>query len=109
MHDEVYDDSARPAAANGAPGQTADTRNMGFYAMAGYRLPWLGVMPFFGYDFYRAYKIDAAALWGGLNIRPTDRIVLKVQGTRVWFPNGFGVIVTPSPANYLFAQIAWSF
>ncbi|HEY5961211.1 MAG TPA: hypothetical protein VIV60_31860 [Polyangiaceae bacterium] len=109
MHDTAYEESARQVSANGAPGWTPDTRNFGFYGMAGYRLPWLGVMPFYGYDFYRAYSIDAAALWGGLNIRPTDRVVVKLQETHVWFPNGFGGIVAPHPVDYFFAQIAWSF
>jgi hypothetical protein len=66
-------------------------------------------MPFYGYEFYRAFGIDAASVWGGLNIRPTDRVVLKVQETHVWFPNGFGSLVTPPDSDYLFAQIAWSF
>jgi hypothetical protein len=109
VHDLAYMDPARPAAANGAPGWVTDARNVGVYAMAGYRLPWLGIMPFYGYEFYRAFGIDASSVWGGLNIRPTDRVVIKVQETHVWFPNGFGGIVTPSDVDYLFAQVAWSF
>jgi hypothetical protein len=52
----------------------------------------------------------AAAFWGGLNMRPTPRVVLKAQYTYAWYPDG-GVAIPDDSENFnnLDLQAAWSF
>jgi len=116
MHDVAYENSTRPAALAfdaGPQGWNADTRQYGVYAIAGYRLPWFGIMPYFGGEYYHLGKVsfnpDAAALWGGLNIRPTDRVVLKIQGTHAFFPADWIGVKKAPPMDQLITQVAWSF
>lgn len=115
--DKAYDAATRPTNM-GAPGApptwTPDQRNAGFYALGGYRLPWLGIMPYFGGEYYYLSKVsfvpDSFALWGGLNVRPTDRVVLKLQFTNARFPSKFlDGWKKPPVLNQLIAQAAWSF
>lgn len=117
MHDVGYENSTRPPAMafdGGPQGWTPDARNYGFYAIGGYRLPWLGIMPYFGGEYYYLGKSsfipDSAAFWGGFNIRPTDRVVLKIQETHAFFPSDWvGGMTKPPKLNLLTAQVAWSF
>ncbi|WP_437327700.1 hypothetical protein [Sorangium sp. So ce381] len=109
MHDVRYDDDYRPAGI--IPGTWApDNRTWGAYFQTGYRLPWYGVMPWFGLEYDRLGKsspvYEGAALVGGLNIRPTDNVVLKLVGVHVWMP----YLKKQSPdMDQLVAQVAWSF
>jgi hypothetical protein len=116
MHDVVYENSTRPIATTldfGPQGWAADTRTYGLYAIAGYRLPWLGIMPYFGGEYYHlgktSFNPDAAAFWGGLNIRPTDRVVLKIQGVHAFFPADWLGMAKAPPMDQLITQAAWSF
>lgn len=116
MRDVVYENSTRPPATafdGGPQGWSADTSNFGFYAIGGYRLPWLGIMPYFGGEYYYLGKTsfvpDSAAFWGGLNIRPTDRVVLKIQETHAFFPADWSGMTKPPKLNVLTTQVAWSF
>jgi hypothetical protein len=93
---------------------TPDQRTAGFYALAGYRLPWLGIMPYFGGEYYYLGKnnffVDAMAFWGGFNIRPTDRVVLKLQATHaIMYTDWLDNWKKPKPMDLLTAQAAWSF
>jgi hypothetical protein len=117
MHDVGYENSTRPsvtATDGGANGWTPDSRAYGFYVIGGYRFPWLGVMPFFGGEYYSQNDANAApgaaAFWGGINMRPTDRVVLKVQGVHSFYPTGNWVaIAKPKPMSSIITQVAWSF
>lgn len=76
----VFSDGYRPAQ-NGLT--FADYRERGYYVLAGYRTPWLGVMPFAtieGYNFAsQPFVPPAMAESIGLNIRPKPTIVAKLQ------------------------------
>jgi hypothetical protein len=113
LRDVAYADATRPVGFT--PGAwTPDTRTAGVYGLAGYRLPWLGTMPYFGGEYYYLSRTtispSAIGLWGGLNVRPTERVVVKLQYTNAWFPadwlDGFK---KPKHLNLLTAQAAWSF
>ncbi len=111
MRDTAMDDRVRAAAFGGPPGFVPDFRSVGFYVLAAYRLPWLNITPFFGgeqYDPGQEFAPDAAALWGGLNIRPTPRVVLKAQYTESWFTDDTD-LVGDDGTQALDLQAAWSF
>ncbi len=80
QHEVDYTDGYRPVL-NG--NVRADYRERGWYALAGYRLPWFGVMPFAtfeGYNFASQPLVPPATAESvGLNIRPEPTVVLKVQ------------------------------
>jgi hypothetical protein len=112
MNDVAYSDATRPLAPvfTGPPGFAPDNRRWGLYALTGYRLSFFGIMPWIGGEYYNVgtQGFDAAAIWGGLNIRPTPRVVLKAQVTRSFF------VDVPPGLNFkgmLIAdfQVAWSF
>ena len=114
MNDVAYTDGQQPAVypvAGGAPGFAPDHRRLGIYGLAGYRLPFLGIMPFFGAEHYDAGAGSgtpaSAGINGGLNVRPTARVVLKAQYTHAWFAKWEG----PDFGYYngLDLQAAWSF
>lgn len=106
--DVVY--AVRPSAALPL-GLMPDHREWGMYALGGYRFDWFGVMPFVALDFHNpgptGFAARAFAFWGGLNVRPTPRVVFKAQYTHSWHPD-------PGPwqgfhYNSLDCQVAWSF
>jgi len=114
MSDVAYTDGLRPPVypvSGGPPGFAPDHRRVGLYGLAGYRFAFLGIMPFFGGENYDAGAGSntpaSSALWGGLNVRPTARVVLKAQFTHAWFAKWEG----PSFGDYngLDLQAAWSF
>ena len=114
MRETAYDDRLRPEAfpmAGTPPGYAADFRSVGWYAMAAYRLPWWNIMPFIGGEHYtpgQEFVQDATAIWGGLNIRPVPRVVLKAQFTRSWFTDGTE-LVGDDGLEAIDLQAAWSF
>lgn len=93
----------------GTPAFASDYRRWGAYGQTGYRFSFLGAMPYFGAGYYKegsaSFIPKLMDLWAGLNLRPTPRVVLKLQYTFVRFYFG--------PANLdwklLAAQAAWSF
>ncbi|HEU5073052.1 MAG TPA: hypothetical protein VFU02_02750, partial [Polyangiaceae bacterium] len=92
MNDIVYDDLRPPAFVlpPAPPGFTPDTRRIGVYGLTGYRFDFGGIMPFAGLEYYDNGAVlfgKSAAFWGGLNVRPTPRVVLKAQYTYSWFPD----------------------
>jgi len=109
MNDTAYPDDLRPPAF--PAGFTPDHRRVGVYGIAGYRLPFLGTMPFFGSEYYDigvyTFSHSASAVFGGLNVRPTARVVLKAQYTYSWFGGSIG----PDLGHFsgLDLQAAWSF
>jgi hypothetical protein len=114
LQDGKLEDRFRPTAFPGPgepPGFQPDYRNIGFYVMAAYRLPWLNIMPFFGGESYEPgieFVPQAAALWGGLNVRPTPRVVLKAQFTKSWFTDDTPIF-GDNGTEALDLQAAWSF
>jgi hypothetical protein len=113
MRDVAYDDALRPVAfivPGAPPGFAADYRSVGWYAMAAYRLPWWNITPFFGGESYvpgQELVNDAAAVWGGLNIRPIPRVVLKGQFTQSWFSED--TVIGDNGIQVIDLQAAWSF
>jgi hypothetical protein len=115
VRDTAIDDEFRLAAfpAPGAPpGFTPDFRSVGWYVMGAYRLPWAGIMPFFGGESWapgQAAVPGANAIWGGLNIRPTPRVVLKGQFTKSFFAGEDANLVGDDGIEVIDLQAAWSF
>lgn len=110
LNDQVYD--VRPVDAfaslfGGPPGFAPDDRRLAAYGLVGYRFDFLGTMPFGGFDWNRRVPGHAQAVWGGLNVRPTPRVVFKAQYSYSWISDD-----TPLNDLHLSAldlQAAWSF
>jgi len=97
-------------------GLEPDRRNMGGYALVGYRTPLLGIMPYVKGEYspdpaLQSVGVDqnVALFTGGLNYRPVPRVVLKGEYTYGFFPK-------PKPNSFadnyvagLDLQIAWAF
>lgn len=116
MNEIAYEDGARPQAQvvlSGPPGFQPDWRRAGGYALVAYRSPLWGITPFLGGEyahFGKQYVVpDGAAGWVGVNIRPTPRVVFKVQYTYGFFPTDSASEIIFDPIHFLSAQAAWSF
>lgn len=111
---KYHREDLRPAAfaLPGVPaGSVPDTRSMGYYAMAAYRLPWFNIMPFFGGEgWYPGTELEpaAGAVWGGINVRPVPRVVLKAQFTQSFFVDDTD-LVGDNGLQAIDLQAAWSF
>jgi hypothetical protein len=110
-HDVAYVDKVRPSYSYGGPPvYTPDTRHWGVYGLTGYRFSFLGIMPFGGGEYYYtddlAFAPKAVGLWGGINMRPTPRVVLKAQYTHAFHP---GKTMPFPDADILDFQAAWGF
>ena len=97
------------SALTGAPAFNSDYRRWGAYGLAGYRFAFLGVMPYAGAGYYKegspSWIPKLWDFWLGLNVRPTPRVVLKLQYTHVHF-----YLDQPThDAKMMMAQTAWSF
>ena len=100
----------------GAPvGLVADHVARAWYGLVGYRLPWLGIMPYVLIDYFRhapgagpagAFEIGSSATGYnfGLNVRPIPSVVLKLQVALVRAPE-----VTYSDTTLVVGQAAWAF
>src|SRR5690606_16028906 len=91
------------------PGFEPDSRRWGAYGLTGYRTPWLNTMPWLRaevYDSGTIWKGRSAAVFAGLNLRPTPRVVLKAQFTHSWF---YDVQDFSDGGNAVVTQAAWSF
>jgi hypothetical protein len=114
VRDTSIQDNLRPAAlaAPGTPpGFAPDFRSVGWYVLGAYRLPWYNIMPFFGGERYKPGQdgaLSAAAIWGGLNVRPIPRVVLKGQFTESWAVDDAGLIGDDG-IEVIDLQAAWSF
>jgi hypothetical protein len=114
MNDRAYTENAPRAPSlsftGGPPGFVPDNRRWGFYGLTGYRFSFLGIMPWIGGEYYNLGKqgADAAAIWGGLNVRPTPRVVLKLQLTRSFFTHQLDGVSFDGVFIGDF-QVAWSF
>lgn len=112
-----FTDSGRMGAVNPAAGgqyiAPKDATSWGVYGLIGYRFNWLGVMPYFMATYNQIYDLSllsfngANALIGGLNFRPIDSVVLKLEYITVKLgdPNP----PTHARLHILQAQLAWAF
>jgi hypothetical protein len=84
-----------------------DFFNWAGYVLAGYRLPWWGIMPFGTLEYQRAntYGIftETAFSQVGLNIRPADAIVFKLN-----YQFAFAG-TEETRVRVIAAQLAWAF
>lgn len=114
LHDRVWNNDARPVAFAGVQ---PDVRRLGMYALLGYRLPWLNLMPFVMYSYYDTgsrsnYGGTASRVnvWsGGLNVRITPSIVFKIEYQRATFQNVVPGSMFDAPLAQLSSQLAWAF
>jgi hypothetical protein len=92
------------------PSFDSDFRRWGVYSLVGYRLPFFGVMPYAGGGYYKegspSWVPGVADFWFGLNLRPTPRVVLKLQYTHAHFYN---TTLSGVDMRLITAQTAWSF
>ncbi len=110
QHEVVYDEGLHPTA-NGAI--YADYRERGYYALAGYRTPWLGTMPF---ALFEAYDFGSSAIvapgWGmslGLNVRPEPTVVLKLQANLVKLGSDSSTEIYRGTLRRVLTQLAVAF
>jgi hypothetical protein len=114
-NEAAYDDSARPSVVgfNPEPSFVADYRRFGAYVLAGYRTPWLGLMPYAIWEHSNYTNSDflppTSAWTVGLNARPTPNVVLKAELSAANFAGvgstGFG----KDDFQYIGTQAAWAF
>lgn len=117
IHSQVrYTDKGRVGATNPFTGlfiAPVDDTPMGVYGLLGYRFEWLGVMPYFMANYM--YSVDPKSnqttenmnLSAGLNIRPLEMVVLKVEYAYASFPSG--TLVSDDPIHFMSSQVAWAF
>jgi len=96
-----------------ATGGGTDARDLGAYAIAGYRFDQLwNVMPYFYYENYQPSdhslfaKVNAGNL--GLNFRPAANLVFKLQGTYVEFGDDPALLAGQKLILFA-AQTSWVF
>ncbi|HET9956177.1 MAG TPA: hypothetical protein VFQ61_16835 [Polyangiaceae bacterium] len=116
LNDVSYNERVRPQWAfvtSGPPGFKPDYRRRGFYTLVGYRFDFFGIMPWVQGEYFNSGLLepgpDAAAIFGGFNIRPTARVVLKAQYGHVFFPSAAPGDPALTPIGLLDFQAAWSF
>lgn len=110
-----YTDRGRQAVTNTVTQQVVfptDAQNWGAYGLAGYRLPWFGIMPYVIYSYIDL--VDAAGTGtklnsfnGGLNIRPVDMVVLKLEYSHAVLAEK--LLGSDDPFKLFQAQVAWAF
>jgi hypothetical protein len=90
-----------------------DKLSWGVYGLIGYRFEWYGMMPYLLVQSLETNDVGTSGMlsiiaWHvGLNVRPIDALVLKLEYLEGHFPEDF--IVGGKPARLLQAQIAWAF
>jgi hypothetical protein len=115
FNDVAYDDAQRPVALSidgGPQGFAPDFRRHGFYGLVGYRTSFVGLMPFAGVEYFdpglRTGMPPITVYWLGLNMRPTPRVVLKLEYAYVSVSEVDGLPTFENP-KFLETQAAWSF
>jgi hypothetical protein len=114
MQDRVWDNDARPVTGIGVQ---ADVRRFGMYALLGYRLPWLNLMPYGMYSYYDTG--DGAAFAGlaravhelsaGLNVRINPSVVFKLEYSYGRFVGAAPGSYFEDSLQYMASQLAWAF
>jgi hypothetical protein len=112
-----YDEEGRVGAVNPLLGQYLapnDKLSWGLYGLIGYRFEWLGIMPYFllqtidTADSLNSILIKTSSTALGLNIRPIDVLVVKVEWVHGMFPDG-NIVANETTIDMLQFQIAWAF
>lgn len=115
MNEAAYDEGRRAPLEELTSLNTfaADYRRWGYYALAGYTLPWLNLTPFVLQEYYNYTNWSAlppvVTLSGGLSIRPTPSVVLKASYMTGIFSGRGSTGIGPEPARFAAAQAAWAF
>jgi hypothetical protein len=108
INEVAYKKGRPPTVTSRGPGQLQpDLRNWGTYGLAGYRLPWFGIMPYVALDHYSGTPFGFTASWCGVNFRPAARVVLKAQYSHWVYQRTAAFSLRP--VDLLEAQIAWGF
>lgn len=111
----VYMERGRTARTNDNLQQTvlpSDAMSWGVYGLVGYRLPWLGIMPYYVGQYLdnttpNGIRSEITNMQFGLNIRPIDAVVFKVEYSYAFFAEPlFG---SDDPIQFFQAQVAWAF
>jgi hypothetical protein len=112
----VYEEGGRPE--TNVPGVvSADDLGVGMYALTGYRFKWLGLMPFFMFEYApvsdrvnaRETPNEAMLIGGGLNARPIAQVAVKLAYDHAILPENRPGTFDEAPLNRLQAQVAWAF
>jgi hypothetical protein len=109
-HQRAYTDRGRTAVASPAGTRVVprDFFSWGGYALVGYRFRWLGLMPFFMSERVKGelmlLPVTLYTLQGGLNMRPTESLVLKATYEYVRFSHD-----AFDPVKTVMTQVAWAF
>jgi hypothetical protein len=111
----TYTGSGRVALENEYVQQTVfpiDVFCWGVYGLIGYRLPWFGIMPYFVGQYldntgHGGVHTQVTNLQFGLNIRPVDMIVLKLEFSHAFFARE--LLGSNDPIRFIQAQVAWAF
>jgi hypothetical protein len=89
-----------------------DVTSWSVYGLAGYRFEWLGVMPYIVIqktvytDVGNQSNFDTLGVSTGLNIRPLEFVVIKLEYANAQFEQFY---VTSDPIHLLQSQLAWAF
>jgi hypothetical protein len=90
-----------------------DAFRYGGYLLLGYRFDWFGLMPYVvmqrvgGVDAVGQAKDRGTPIVVGVNVRPIDSLVVKLEYTQVFFDKG--QLFPPDDIQLLNAQLAWAF
>lgn len=108
----VYRDGARPPDQVVPNAQQPDYFAYGGYVLAGYRLPWLNLMPYATTEYLRPQwrtvpNIYVGAL--GVNVPVTPSVTLKTQVQRASIPEARNIVIPAEPVTIWDAQVAWVF
>ncbi len=109
----AYTDEGRPPAVAGIPGLQPDHLRWGGYGLAGYRIAFLGLMPYAMYeftDFGAPVLIEgASSLSLGINARPVPAVTLKVEYSRHSLSEVSIAGRSSSLVSSITTQAAWAF
>lgn len=113
LNDRKFTDRGRPTQ---DVGLAPDRRNIGGYALVGYRTPLFGIMPYVKAESspdpaLQNLGVDQNVLLftGGLNYRPVPRVVFKGEYTYGFFPDHKPGTFGDNPVAGIDLQIAWAF
>jgi hypothetical protein len=89
-----------------------DALSWGTYLLVGYRFNWFGVMPYVVPQYVDSFgpngaRTKAVNLSGGLNIRPIDSLVVKLEYGYAKFLER--LLGSNDPVHFVQAQVAWAF
>jgi hypothetical protein len=89
-----------------------DAFSWGIYGLVGYRFSWFGVMPYFVPQYVDSFgsngtRTKAANFTVGLNIRPIDPLVVKLEYSIAKFLEQ--LLGSDDPVHFVQAQVAWAF